>query len=142
VKPRHEPPETLDGTTFSCFTRRQVAFDFSWHFHQEYELTLITICTGTRYVATTVQPYQPGDLVLLGPDLPHTFAYEPVPGRLAEAVVAQFREDFLGSGFFTLPQFSALGSKSPTTTKRGWLMFLSGLPRVWLACVSEEGHAP
>lgn len=110
VKPRHEMPGTTDGTTFKWFIRRQAALDFSWHFHQEYELTLITKGSGTRYVGTSVQPYQPGDLVLLGPDLPHTFASEPDPARPAEAIVAQFREDFLGPGFFALPQFSGVGA--------------------------------
>lgn len=110
VKPRYEHPGIPDGTTWSCFLRRQEAFDFSWHFHREYELTLITQGTGTRYAGTTVEPYKPGDLVLLGPDLPHTFTSEPYDGGMAEAAVAQFRGDFLGPRFFALPQFREIES--------------------------------
>jgi AraC-like DNA-binding protein len=105
MKPRHEQLQIAHDSTFKCFLRRQEAFDFCWHFHREYELTLITRGTGTRYVGTAVEPYRPGDLVLLGPDLPHTFTSEPEPEHLAEASVTQFREDFLGAGFFALPQF-------------------------------------
>lgn len=108
MKPRYEQPGVTDGTTFACFVRRQSAFGFAWHYHREYELTLITVGTGTRYVGTTVERYRPGDLVLLGPDLPHTFASEPGE-ELAEAVVAQFRHDFLGPEFFALPQFQPIG---------------------------------
>jgi AraC-like DNA-binding protein len=108
VKPRYEQPGVPDGTTLVCFVRRQSAFDFAWHYHREYELTLITEGTGTRYVGTTVERYHPGDLVLLGPDLPHTFASEPYEG-MAGAAVTQFRHDFLGPEFFALPQFRTLG---------------------------------
>lgn len=107
MKPRYEQPGVTDGTTFTSFIRLESAFDFAWHYHREYELTLITVGTGTRYVGTTVERYRPGDLVLLGPDLPHTYASEPGE-ELAEAVVAQFRDDFLGPEFFALPQFHAL----------------------------------
>jgi len=108
VKPRYEQPRTLDGTTFLSYIRRERAFGFGWHYHREYELTLITEGSGTRYVGTTVERYHPGDLVLLGPELPHTFTSEPYEGS-AEAAVTQFRHDFLGPGFFALPQFRALG---------------------------------
>ncbi|MEU6655687.1 AraC family transcriptional regulator [Streptomyces sp. NPDC046900] len=107
MRPRYEQPGIPDGTTFTCFIRRQEVFDFAWHHHREYELTLITEGVGTRYVGTTVERYYPGDLVLLGPDLPHTFASEPYEG-MAEAAVAQFRYDFLGTDFFALPQFRTL----------------------------------
>nr|WP_238356594.1 AraC family transcriptional regulator [Kribbella italica] len=124
----------LDGTTFRCFVRREAAFGFSWHFHQEYELTLITSGIGTRYVGTDVQPYRPGDLVLLGPDLPHTFASEPDQDGPAEAVVAQFREDFLGPGFFGLPQFHELAVLLASSS-RGVLF--SGAPEAVLEILRE-----
>lgn len=136
VKPRFELPGASDDATWKCFIRRQDAFDFNWHHHVEYEVTLVTEGCGTRYVGTTVEPYRPGDLVLLGPDLPHTFSSEPYEGGVAEAAVAQFRHDFLGPGFFDLPQFAsiaallarsargALFSPAPEPVRR----ILTGLP--------------
>jgi AraC-like DNA-binding protein len=137
VKPRYEQPRTLDGTTFLSYTRRESAFGFGWHYHREYELTLVTEGTGTRYVGTTIERYHPGDLVLLGPDLPHTFTSEPNEG-MAEAAVTQFRHDFLGPEFFALPQFRTLDSLLARSTRGlrfGGVsdevrLLLAGLPRM------------
>ncbi|MBF8193832.1 AraC family ligand binding domain-containing protein, partial [Nonomuraea sp. K274] len=137
MKPRYEQPGIPDGTTLSSFIRRQEAYDFAWHYHREYELTLITEGTGTRYVGTTVEHYRPGDLVLLGPDLPHTFTSQPYDG-MAEAAVVQFRHDFLGADFFALPQFrtiAALLSRSArglrfTPAPPEVHALLAGLPRL------------
>ncbi|MGW5354170.1 AraC family transcriptional regulator [Streptomyces sp. NPDC004031] len=107
MKPRYEQPHSPDGTTLLSYLRREAAYGFGWHYHREYELTLITEGSGTRYVGTTVERYRRGDLVLLGPDLPHTFVSDPDAGP-AGAAVTQFRHDFLGPGFFALPQFHAL----------------------------------
>ncbi|GAA1592629.1 AraC family transcriptional regulator [Kribbella hippodromi] len=121
MKPRHEQPGIIPyGITFSCFMLRQESFDFAWQFHEEYELALITKGTGTRYVGTTVAPYHPGDLLLLGPGLPHTFTSASDPGRPAEAAVIQFHEDFLGAGFFGLPQFHDI-AKLLTNASHGLL---------------------
>ncbi len=91
--------------SWKLFVRRQARFGFAWHFHREFELTLITKGGGTRFVGDCIQDYGPGDLTLIGPELPH--AYASMPGHEEqEAIVAQFRVDFLGPSFFALPEFA------------------------------------
>ncbi|MEQ9344896.1 MAG: helix-turn-helix domain-containing protein [Thalassospira sp.] len=49
------------------------AIPFEWHFHPEYELTLTLGSHGQRYVGDHIGSYGDDDLVLLGPNLPHTW---------------------------------------------------------------------
>ncbi|MDD2764625.1 MAG: AraC family transcriptional regulator [Opitutaceae bacterium] len=42
-----------------------------WHYHEAFELTFFEAGEGTRFVGDQIQPFQRGDLVLLGANLPH-----------------------------------------------------------------------
>lgn len=42
-----------------------------WHYHPALELTLIQSGAGTRLVADDIDLFHPGDLVLIGPNVPH-----------------------------------------------------------------------
>ncbi len=46
---------------------------FQWHHHPEYELTLTLNSQGQRFIGDHVGQYGDGDLVLVGPNLPHTW---------------------------------------------------------------------
>lgn len=83
-------------------------FDVRYHFHPEIEVTLIENGRGTRRVADSVEPYAPGDLVMIGPNVPHVFLRDSrarAPGRRPEtALVLCFRPGCMGPEFFALPE--------------------------------------
>ena len=90
--------------SWKLHVRREQRFDFLWHFHREYELTLITKGSGTRLVGDGVQDYVPGDLTLIGPEVPHTYVSKRGVNE-HEALVVQFRQNFLGRDIFRSPEF-------------------------------------
>ena len=94
-----------------AFERNDPEFPFYWHYHPEYELTLITDSLGQRLVGDGIADYGPGDLVLLGPNVPHSWRSAPVKAdapRTHRAVVLQFRHDFLGEHFFKLREMGGV----------------------------------
>lgn len=82
-------------------------FDVPWHFHPELELTLILEGEGDRCIGDRLERFEGGDLVLLGPNLPHYWRSsmsQAAPEGRARAVVVHLREDSLGAGFLDLPE--------------------------------------
>ena len=93
--------------SFVTFERRAWGFPFYWHYHPEFELTLILDSSGQRLVGDSIADYESGDLVLLGPNLPHSWRSGPVQSggrKIHRAVVTQFRADFAGERFFLLEE--------------------------------------
>jgi AraC-like DNA-binding protein len=93
--------------SFLTYERRDWEFPFYWHYHPEFELTLILDSAGQRLVGDSIADYGPGDLVLLGPNLPHSWRSGPVKPRarkIHRAVVTHFLGDFLGDRFFALEE--------------------------------------
>jgi AraC-like DNA-binding protein len=72
----YKPPDA----SWSMLNRRlRDGIPFQWHHHPEFELTLTLNSRGLRFIGDHVGEYDDGDLVLLGSNLPHTWASrEPV----------------------------------------------------------------
>ncbi len=84
-------------------------FDKPWHFHKEYELVYITKTKGTRFIGDQVSFFEDGDLVLLGPNIPHLYRnsddyYKKNNELTAKSICIHFTEYFLGNSFFDLPE--------------------------------------
>ena len=83
--------------------------EIGWHFHPEYELTLIAESFGKRVIGDHIANFEDGDVLLIGPNLPHFMQndaafYEGNQELRCRAIVAHFEEDFMGSSFFQRPE--------------------------------------
>ncbi len=97
MQPLMEKVRKSHDASLSAFVRRERQFPFQWHCHREYELTLITAGRGRRFVGDHIADFREGDLILIGPLLPHTWRSETSHAARRRAIVVQFQEDFLGT---------------------------------------------
>lgn len=75
MKPLFEKVAPRSDASWAMLNRRlDDAIPFQWHHHPEYELTLTLNSRGQRFIGDHIGAYDDGDLVLIGPNLPHTWA--------------------------------------------------------------------
>lgn len=96
------------GSSFFVRRFKQKNFPSPYHYHPEYELTLIVEGSGKRYVGTSMQDYSAGDLVLLGSNLPHCWKTGDSPTGNSVSVVVHFKDDFMGGEFLHKPEMSRI----------------------------------
>lgn len=81
----------------------------TWHNHSELEFLHIIKGSGTRFIGDSIEAFNSGDLVLVGPNLPHVWRsdriyYENLPEVQVELILTQFIRDFAGRDFLNLPE--------------------------------------
>jgi AraC-like DNA-binding protein len=83
---------------------------FTYHYHPQYELTLMRGDAGKRVVGDNLSDYFDPDLVLLGPNLPHSWAYEPLPVKAMKSdwVVVVFTLESLGVELLDRPEMDGV----------------------------------
>jgi AraC-like DNA-binding protein len=79
-------------TSLHAYAVTRSVIPFAWHRHPECELTSVRRGRGLRYVGDAVEPFGVDDVVLIGANVPHTWAAS--AGRFRVAVV-QFRPEVL-----------------------------------------------
>ena len=81
-----------------------------WHFHPEYEIHLITATTGRGFVGDHIGTFQPGNLVLTGPNLPHNWISDVPQGTEVSqrCLVLQFTEEFASGVAALFPEMAFL----------------------------------
>lgn len=84
-----------------------------WHYHPEIELVYIIKGTGRQFIGDNIHHFKPGDMILLGSNLPHLWRSDEKflvhNSKLkVEAIIMHFMPDCLGEHFFNLPEHKPL----------------------------------
>lgn len=84
-----------------------------WHYHPEIELVSIERSTGLRFVGDNVEKFEPGDLVMIGNNLPHLWRNDDIyfnesSNLQAEALVIHFGESLGVDNFFEIPELKSI----------------------------------
>jgi AraC-like DNA-binding protein/mannose-6-phosphate isomerase-like protein (cupin superfamily) len=108
MKLQFEPIKPQQGSSFKLIhlTEAEVG-GMHWHYHPEYELVYIPSGSGRRHIGQHIGHFEEGELVFIGPNVPHlSFSY----GRQGpfEQIVLQLRADFMGEDFLQRPELEAI----------------------------------
>ncbi|MBD2753430.1 AraC family transcriptional regulator [Spirosoma validum] len=108
MKLQFEKIEPEAGSSFRVIHHTEVdSCGVYWHYHPEYEIVYIPSGEGQRRIGTNVSRYEAGELVFIGPNLPHlNYSY----GKQGdyEEIVVQMREDFMGEPFLQKPELKTV----------------------------------
>ena len=99
MKLEYEIVQPDPGCSFRLIHERVIAEKYGWeyHFHPELEIVCVLNGNGTRHVGNNFSHYENGDLVLIGPNIPHDGfglnahgLHEEIVIQVKEEVIAQF----------------------------------------------------
>lgn len=110
MTPQFEQVTIPVGHSWGLLWREVEKLPFLWHYHPQFELTLTINARGQRYIGDHLADFGPGDLVLVGPNLPHTWsASERIdPAQPMLAVVVWFSLEWLEQLGAVFPELRAL----------------------------------
>ena len=118
--------EIIPLSANDCFTilsRDKNDFDVPLHYHEEYELTLIlNACGAKRVVGNSIGIAEDAELVLIGPNLCHSWLTHKSASDAVSAITIQFHRDLFEEGFLRKNQLSQLRAMLDNA-KRGILFF-------------------
>ena len=109
-QPDLELVQVRDDQSFKIWSHGYPFRTVRWHFHPEYELHLVTATAGTRYVGDHIGPFVVGDLVFVGPNLPHNWISDVPVGEAIEerCLVLQFTAAFVVGALAVFPELRSL----------------------------------
>ncbi|WP_409188159.1 helix-turn-helix domain-containing protein [Bradyrhizobium sp. RDM4] len=112
MEPDLEVVQIRRGESFKAWSHGYPFHTVRWHFHPEYEIHQVVTTSGRYFVGDFIGQFDPGNLVLTGPNLPHNWVSDlppettiPLRGR-----IIQFSEEFIGDTMRLMPELSGLAA--------------------------------
>ena len=95
----------LHNSRLSIIDRNEDSFNPAFHFHPELELVLIKEGHGRRIIGNRIDPFEKGDMVFIGSNLPHIWVNDDTSGgHRARSVVAHFRKEIFSDEFYEMKE--------------------------------------
>ncbi|HEY5464905.1 MAG TPA: AraC family transcriptional regulator [Hanamia sp.] len=93
----------------SVIERDDAFFKAPFHFHPEMELIYITESFGKRIIGDNIEPFNEGDMVFIGSNLPHIWMNDEIyytnnSHLKARAIVVYFNKDIFSKGFYEMKE--------------------------------------
>jgi AraC-like DNA-binding protein len=115
-----------------------------WHYHPEVELIHFHKGGGTQFVGDHIKRFGPGDIVLVGANLPHYWHYDDMYFQdtyeeLPYSTAIHFTETFWGDRFINLPENKPLKALLEKA-KRGIFLSQQSNPKV-VESIEKIQHA-
>ncbi|GAB3527650.1 AraC family transcriptional regulator [Pontibacter brevis] len=115
-------PKSSDETIRVQYEEQPHFYD-NLHFHPEVQVMFICEGSGTQFIGDNIGSFSSGDILLLGPNLPHVFRndkkfYEENSGLSARNISIFFQVESLGERFLSLPEVNPI-QKLLLSSKRG-----------------------
>jgi AraC-like DNA-binding protein len=110
MNPDLEVVQIRRGESFKAWSHGYPFHTVRWHFHPEYELHHVVATRGHYFVGDFIGEFEPGNLVLTGPNLPHNWVSDvpvgtnvPLRGR-----IVQFSQEFVTDAMAVMPELGQL----------------------------------
>lgn len=97
------------GESFTAWEHGYPYHTVRWHFHPEYEIHHVVATTGQYFVGDFIGDFEPDNLVLTGPNLPHNWVSNVPAGTCLplRCRVLQFSEGFIADAAKAFPELEA-----------------------------------
>ena len=103
----HEITPLNPGDCFNVYSRAKPRFDSPLHYHEEYELNLILNASGAkRIIGGHMETISDYELVLVGPNVTHTWISHKCQNKSVTEITIQFHRDLFDDKFLSRNQLS------------------------------------
>jgi AraC-like DNA-binding protein len=110
MQPDLELVHIRKGESFAAWMHGYPFRTVRWHYHPEYEIHMIAATSGRFYIGDYVGDFEPGQLIMTGPNLPQNWISDVAKGEAvpARSMVIQFPGEFIDGACQTIAEMDAV----------------------------------
>lgn len=110
MQPDLELVHIRKGESFAAWKHGYPFRTVRWHFHPEYEIHMVVATSGKYYIGDHVGDFEPGQLIMTGPNLPQNWISDIRPGEIVpcRTKVIQFPQSVVDDASSVFPEMETL----------------------------------